>query len=145
MLGLVNVFSKRNWKFETTPQKQLNGRRGFQPRGKVIGGSSSLNAMIYIRGHKYDYDHWESLGNKGWGYDDVLPFFKKSQHREAGADKFHAQGGELNVAPVCSPGQINEIFLSACDTLQIPRNDDFNGARQDGVGLFAPSASSLKL
>ena len=136
MLGLANVFSKRNWKFETTPQKQLNGRRGFQPRGKVIGGSSSLNAMIYIRGHKADYDHWESLGNKGWSYKDVLPLFKKSQHREAGADDYHGQGGELNVAPLRSPGQINEIFLKACDTLQIPRNDDFNGARQDGVGLY---------
>ena len=92
--------------------------------------------MIYIRGHKCDYDHWAALGNTGWSYEDVLPFFKKSQHREAGADDYHAEGGELNVAPLRSPGQINDIFLSACDALQIPRNDDFNGARQMGVGLY---------
>ncbi|MEP6343927.1 MAG: GMC family oxidoreductase N-terminal domain-containing protein [Maricaulaceae bacterium] len=136
MMGLVNVFSKRNWKFKTTPQKGLNGRRGFQPRAKVLGGSSSLNAMIYIRGHKADYDHWAALGNEGWSYDEVLPFFKTSQHREAGVDDYHGQGGELNVAPLRSPGKINDIFLSACDTLKIPRNADFNGERQEGVGLY---------
>ena len=141
MMGLVNVFSKRNWKFNTTPQKGLNGRKGFQPRGKVLGGSSSLNAMIYIRGHKADYDHWAGLGNQGWSYKNVLPYFKTSQHHEAGADEYHAQkgdheGGELNVAPLRNPGKINDLFLSACDALQIPRNDDFNGADQEGVGLY---------
>jgi len=85
--------------FETEPQEGLNGRKGYQPRGKVLGGSSSINAMIYIRGHKEDYNEWARLGNKGWSYKDVLPYFKKSEHREAGADDYHGQGGPLNVAP----------------------------------------------
>jgi len=134
---LVNmVTKKRNWAFETVPQKGLNGRKGYQPRGKTLGGSSSINAMIYIRGHKADYDAWQALGNKGWGYEEVLPYFKKSEHREAGADEFHGQGGELNVSPVVSYGSINNYFLRACDELQIPRTGDFNGATQEGVGLF---------
>ena len=94
------VLGKRNWRFETEPQAGLNGRQGYQPRGKVLGGSSSLNAMIYIRGHKADYDEWARLGNSGWSYDEVLPYFKKSEHREGGGDNFHGQGGELNVAAV---------------------------------------------
>lgn len=134
---LLNMLTKkRNWAFETVPQKGLNGRKGYQPRGKMLGGSSALNAMIYIRGHKEDYDAWERLGNKGWSYKDVLPYFKKSEHREAGADEFHGQGGELNVAPLASPGSVNDYFLQACDELQIPRNDDFNGKKQEGVGLY---------
>jgi choline dehydrogenase-like flavoprotein len=102
----------------------------------MLGGSSGSNAMIYIRGHKADYDNWAALGNEGWSYEDVLPYFKKSQHREAGADDYHAQGGPLNVAPLADPGSINEIFFKACDQLQIPRNADFNGAKQEGVGLY---------
>ena len=134
---LLNLVSKkRNWAFETIPQKGLNGRKGYQPRGKMLGGSSSLNAMIYIRGNKADYDAWEALGNKGWGYKDILPYFKKSEHREAGADAFHNQDGLLNVAPLRAPGSINKVFLAACDTLQIPRNADFNGAQQEGSGLY---------
>lgn len=134
---LLNVVSKkRNWGFETVPQKALNGRKGYQPRGKVLGGSSSLNAMIYIRGHKADYDAWAALGNKGWSYKDVLPYFKKSENREAGADEFHAQGGLLNVAPVTSPGSVNNYFIEASQQLQIPLNKDFNGERQEGVGMY---------
>jgi len=127
---------KRNWAFETVPQKGLNNRRGFQPRGKMLGGSSSLNAMIYIRGHREDYNEWARLGNKGWSYDDVLPYFKKSENHDLGADKFHGQGGGLNVAPLASPGSVNDYFLRACDELQIPRNTDFNGAKQEGAGLY---------
>lgn len=130
------VTKKRNWAFETVPQKGLSGRKGFQPRGKMLGGSSSLNAMIYIRGHKADYDEWARLGNKGWGYDDVLPYFKKSEHREEGANDYHAQGGLLNVAKLRSPGSVNKYLFDACDQLQIPRNDDFNGESQEGVGLY---------
>lgn len=134
---LLNILGKkRNWAFETIPQKGLNGRKGYQPRGKMLGGSSSLNAMIYIRGHREDYDAWARLGNEGWSYDDVLPYFKKSENREAGGDEFHGTGGELNVAPVTTPGSINDRFLAACDELQIPRNDDFNGAKQEGAGLY---------
>ncbi len=130
------VTKKRNWAFETIPQKGLNGRKGYQPRGKMLGGSSALNAMIYIRGHAEDYNNWARLGNEGWSYEDVLPYFKKSEHREGGADDFHGSGGELNVAALRSPGSINKRFLEACDGLQIPRNPDFNGASQEGVGLY---------
>jgi len=130
------VTKKRNWAFETVPQKGLNNRKGYQPRGKMLGGSSALNAMIYIRGHAEDYNAWARLGNEGWSYDEVLPYFKKSENRQAGGDAFHGTGGELNVAPVTTPGSINERFLSACDELQIPRNPDFNGASQEGVGFY---------
>lgn len=126
----------KNWAFETVPQKGLGGRKGYQPRGKALGGSSSINAMIYTRGHKADYDGWAALGNQGWGYDDVLPYFKKSQHREAGANEFHGQGGELNVAPVTDPSSINDVFIEASQQMQLPVNTDFNGATQEGVGLF---------
>lgn len=136
-MSLVNmVLKKRNWAFETVPQSGLNGRHGYQPRGKMLGGSSGSNAMIYIRGHKADYDGWSALGNDGWSYDDVLPYFKKSEHREAGANEFHSQGGPLNVAPINSPGSVNQMFLDACATLQLPLNDDFNGQTQEGVGYF---------
>ncbi len=136
LAGLINVKSKRNWKFETEPQSGLNGRRGFQPRGKVLGGSSSINAMIYIRGHREDYDNWAAQGNKGWSYDEVLPYFKKSQHHETGANNYHAQGGPLNVMALPSPGGINEMFFKACAEHQIHRNNDFNGEIQEGVGYY---------
>lgn len=136
-MGLITMLTKkRNWAFNTVPQKGLNNRECFQPRGKMLGGSSGSNAMIYIRGHKADYDNWAAMGNTGWGYDDVLPYFKKSQHREAGANEFHGKGGPLNVAPIADAGSINEIFFKACDQMQIPRNSDFNGAAQEGVGLY---------
>jgi len=130
------VMGKRNWRFETEPQEGLNGRRGYQPRGKVLGGSSSINAMIYIRGHKKDYDEWARLGNKGWSYKDVLPYFKKSENRQAGADEFHGQGGPLHVQPVKSPGSITDIFLEAGKQSQMPMTDDFNGAQQEGLGMY---------
>ena len=136
-LAIVSMLTRaRNWSFETTAQKGLAGRKGYQPRGKVLGGSSSTNAMIYTRGHKADYDHWASLSNIGWSYKDVLPYFKKAEHREAGASAHHGQGGPLNVAPIRSPGKINEYFLTACDQLQLPRNSDFNGPKQEGVGYY---------
>ncbi len=134
---LWNLLSKtRNWAFKTVPQPGLNGRQGYQPRGKCLGGSSSANAMIYIRGNAYDYDRWAELGADGWDYNSVLPFFKKSEHREAGANDYHGEGGPLNVAPVRSPSQINDIFLEAGDQLQLPRTDDFNGETQDGLGMY---------
>jgi len=134
---IVNmVLGKRNWRFETEPQAGLNGRKGYQPRGKVLGGSSSINAMIYIRGNKADYDEWARLGNSGWSYDDVLPYFKKSEHREAGGDEFHGQGGELNVAPLSEPGAVNDAFFEAGRQIQLPFTDDFNGAQQEGLGMY---------
>ncbi len=134
---LWNLLSKkRNWAFQTVPQPGLNGRQGYQPRGKCLGGSSSANAMIYIRGNPYDYDHWAELGAEGWDYESVLPYFKKSEHREAGANDYHGEGGPLNVAPVRSPSEINDIFLEAGDQLQLPRCDDFNGESQEGLGMY---------
>lgn len=136
--GLIALVAHpiKNWAFKTTPQKHLNNRRGLQPRGKALGGSSSINAMIYIRGHREDYDEWETLGNPGWGWDDVLPYFKKSEHREAGSDAYHGQGGPLNVAPLTDPSPINQIFMQAAEELQFPINTDFNGETQEGVGLY---------
>ena len=136
-MAVINMTTKkRNWAFETVPQKELNDRRGFQPRGKVLGGSSSLNAMIYIRGDKTDYDAWAEAGNPGWAYADVLPYFRKSEHHEEGADAYHGTGGPLNVAPVNSPARANETFIRAAEELQIRRNPDFNGERLEGAGLF---------
>jgi len=140
-LTIINmVTKKRNWGYETVAQKGLGGRRGYQPRGKVLGGSSSINAMIYTRGHKADYDGWAALGNKGWSYQDVLPYFKKSEHFEQGSDggedAYHGQGGELNVAPVTYKSSLNENFLNAARELQMPMTDDFNGAEQEGFGYF---------
>lgn len=126
----------RNWMYSTTKQSELNNRRGYQPRGKGLGGSSAINAMIYIRGVPQDYDTWRDLGCVGWGYQDVLPYFKKSQHREAGQNKFHQQGGLLNVAPVTDPSSINQNFIKAAINQGHAHNPDFNGATQEGVGLY---------
>jgi len=127
---------KLNWGFETVAQRGLNGRRGYQPRGKVLGGSSSLNAMIYIRGHHSDYDNWQKLGAKGWGWQNVLPYFKKSQNHAAGADEFHATGGELNVTKLRSPNPLADVFLKAGEQVQLPANPDFNAAKLEGVGRY---------
>jgi choline dehydrogenase-like flavoprotein len=135
-LALVNmVTKKRNWGFETVPQEGLGGRRGYQPRGKVLGGSSGTNAMIYIRGHRADFDHWEAKGNSGWGYADVLPYFKKAEDRAAGENDYHATGGPLRVERR-NNSPINENFLEAGRQLQLPMNDDFNGETQEGFGYY---------
>ncbi len=122
-----------NWSFETVPQRGLNGRKGYQPRGKALGGSSSINGMVYVRGHRWDYDHWEGLGNPGWSYDEVLPYFKKAEHNERfGESEFHGAGGPLNVAELQSPSPLCEVFMSAAEAQGIPRTDDYNGREQDG-------------
>lgn len=126
----------RNWAFETEPQAALNGRRGYQPRGRMLGGSSGLNAMIYIRGHASDYDDWAAQGATGWSFDDVLPYFKRAEGNERFGGTLHGSDGPLNVADQVSPNPINEVFLAACDQLQLARNGDFNGTSQDGVGLY---------
>jgi choline dehydrogenase-like flavoprotein len=125
-----------NWAFETEPQSGLNGRRGYQPRGKALGGSSSINAMIYTRGHRWDYDHWASLGNPGWSYDEVLPYFKRSEHNERGGDDYRGVGGPLNVADLRSPNPVDEAFLRASEQAGFKRLEDFNGAEQEGVGYY---------
>ena len=104
-----------NWNYNTIPQPGLNGRRGFQPRGEVMGGSSSINAMVYTRGNRLDYAHWAELGNPGWSYEDVLPLFKRSENSECfGANDYHGIGGPLNVSYLRSPSRINQAFLEAC-------------------------------
>lgn len=124
------------WDYETTPQTGLNGRKGFQPRGKVMGGSSSLNAMMYVRGNKWDYDNWAALGNHGWRYADVLPFFKKAENNETFThDDYHGVGGPLNVAELRSPSHFNDYFLDACQLNGIPLNEDINGEEQIGCRL----------
>lgn len=122
-----------NWSYETVPQPGLNGRKGYQPRGKALGGSSSINGMVYVRGHRWDYDHWENLGNPGWSYEEVLPYFKKSEHNERfGETEFHGAGGPLNVAELKSPSPLCEVFMSAAEEQGIARTDDYNGRQQDG-------------
>ncbi len=126
-LGLLN------WNFESVPQPGLGGRRGFAPRGKVLGGSSSLNAMVYTRGNPADYDRWAAQGNPGWSYQDVLPLFKQSENNQCfGANEYRSTGGPLNVTYLRSPSPINTAFLDACESRGLPRNLDYNGAQQWG-------------
>lgn len=124
-----------SWHYDTVPQKGLNGRQGMQPRGKVLGGSSSINAMMYIRGAHWDYDNWEAQGNRGWSFKDILPYFKKAENNETITDEYHGQGGPLNVAELKSPSYFNKLFLDACEENGIPRKPDLNGATQDGCRM----------
>ena len=112
-LALLAKNGQANWAFETVPQPGLNGRSGYQPRGKVLGGSSSINAMIYIRGQRQDYDDWAAAGNPGWAWADVLPYFQKSEHNERGADAWHGSGGPLNVMDLRSPNRFGPVFVEA--------------------------------
>ena len=127
---------KTNWAYETVPQAGLDGRRGYQPRGRGLGGSSAINAMIYIRGNAWDYDNWAALGCDGWAYDDVLPYFKRAERNVRGADAWHGADGPLWVDDQRHANPGNQAFIDAAAALQIARNADFNGARQDGVGLY---------
>ena len=120
-------------RYHTVPQPGLDGRRGFQPRGKVLGGSSSINAMVYARGHASDYDGWAAAGNPGWDYSSVLPYFMRAEHSECfGANEHHGVSGPLNVDFLRSPFPISEAFLKACESQGIARTPDYNGARQEG-------------
>lgn len=125
-----------DWNYETEPQAQLNGRRLYWPRGKVLGGCSSINAMIYQRGNPRDYDTWAELGNPGWSYRELLPYFKKLEHFEPGASEYHATGGPVNVSPPRDPNPMSQAMLQACQQVGLPLNDDHNGARQEGFGLY---------
>jgi choline dehydrogenase len=135
--GIANLGKPRfNWRYVTAPQAAMNGRSMYQPRGRLIGGSSSVNAMVYMRGQAADYDHWRQLGNAGWGYDDVLPLFRKAEHNERIHDGFHGQGGPLNVAERPYTNPLSHVFVEAAQQAGIPFNPDFNGAVQLGCGLF---------
>ncbi|MCP5281936.1 MAG: choline dehydrogenase [Rhodoferax sp.] len=135
-LPLLARKKETSWGFETTPQPGLNGRRGYQPRGKVLGGSSSVNAMIYTRGHRADYDGWAADGNPGWSYDDLLPYFKRAENNERGANAWHGVGGPLNVKDLSSPNRYDRAFIEAGKQAGLRENEDFNGADQEGVGMY---------
>lgn len=135
-LAVIAKFELNGWGYNTVPQPGLNGRRGYQPRGKVLGGSSSINAMVYARGHASDYDGWAAQGNPGWSYADVLPYFKRAEHNERGADELHGQGGPLNVMDLRSPNPFLASFIEAGQQAGHAHNTDFNGRKQEGVGAY---------
>jgi choline dehydrogenase len=137
-MGYAKTFvdPKVNWKFESEPEEELNGRTMYQPRGKVLGGTSSINGMIYMRGNAADYDQWRQLGNEGWDYDSVLPYFRKAEDNERGADEFHGSGGPLRVSNQPYEWEIAKALLEACQQAGIPFNSDFNGAKQEGCGYY---------
>jgi choline dehydrogenase-like flavoprotein len=126
----------RNWAFETEPQPGLGGRRGYQPRGRMLGGSSAINAMIYMRGHPSDYDDWAAAGCSGWAWQDVLPYFRRAECNERLRDALHGTDGPLKVADLRSPNPFAARFLEACEQTGLARNPDFNGAEQEGVGWY---------
>jgi choline dehydrogenase len=137
-LGYGRLFKDRNvnWMYQTEPEPGLGGRQVFQPRGKVLGGSSSINGLLYVRGQHEDYDRWRQLGNVGWGYDDVLPYFKKAENQIRGADQYHGVGGPLSVSDWRHHDPLSEAFVKAAVEAGIPYNPDFNGATQEGAGFF---------
>ena len=135
--GFSDLFkSEYDWDYTTTPQSELHDRELYWPRGRTLGGSSSINAMIYIRGHPDDYDGWAAEGNDGWGYDDLLPYFKHGEH--ADSDRldvaYHGTEGELNVTDVRSPRPLSEAFVQSAVEAGYEHNRDFNGSQQAGVG-----------
>ncbi|HJZ21213.1 MAG TPA: choline dehydrogenase [Bradyrhizobium sp.] len=143
-LGYGKLFKEKtvNWMYQTEPEPGLDGRQVFQPRGKVLGGSSSINGLLYVRGQHEDYDRWRQHGNAGWGYDDVLPYFKKAEHQVRGADEFHGVGGPLPVSDLGHPDPLSAAFIAAAAETGIPLNPDFNGATQEGAGFFQTTSRS---
>ena len=137
-LGYGKLFKEKsvNWMYQTEPEPELKGRQVFQPRGKTLGGSSSINGLLYVRGQHEDYDRWRQRGNTGWGYDDVLPYFKKAESQSRGADQYHGSDGPLPVSNMTVTDPLSKAFIDAAVETGLPYNPDFNGATQEGVGLF---------
>ena len=137
-IGVIELMKDKvlNWQYNSEPEVTQNNRKIFNPRGRTLGGSSSVNAMLYIRGQKEDYDHWAALGNDGWSFDDVLPYFKSTQHQERGENDFHGINGPLNVADSRSKPPAHDCFISSAQQAGFPLNDDFNGENQEGVGYY---------
>ncbi len=137
-LGYGKLFKDKtvNWMYQTEPEPGLDGRTVFQPRGKVLGGSSSINGLLYVRGQHQDYDRWRQRGNAGWGFDDVLPYFKKAEDQQRGASEYHGAGGPLPVSDWRHADPLSEAFVVAAAETGIPTNHDFNGATQEGAGFF---------
>jgi len=137
-IGYARLFAdaKHNWLYNSEPEPALNGRQIIQPRGKVLGGSSSINGLLYIRGQAEDFNHLRQLGNAGWSFDDVLPYFRRSEDQQRGEDELHGVGGPLSVRDVSEGHPLCEAFIEACEQAGLPRTDDFNGASQEGAGYF---------
>ena len=137
-LGYGKLFKAKtvNWMYQTEPEPGLDGRSIFQPRGKVLGGSSSINGLLYVRGQHEDYDRWRQRGNSGWGFDDVLPYFKKAENQQRGADDYHGGDGPLPVSDLGHPDPLSAAFIAAAAESGLPLNPDFNGAAQEGAGFF---------
>ncbi len=127
---------KYNWCFSTDPDPNMNNREIYWPRGKTLGGSSSINGLIYVRGQREDYDHWKSIGNKGWSYDDCLPYFIRSESNQRGASEYHGADGPLAVSDITTKNTLIESFIDGAGELGVPRTDDFNGAQQEGAGYY---------
>lgn len=125
-----------NWQFESEPEPNLDNRKIYIPRGRTLGGSSSINGLVYIRGQKEDFERWRAAGNVGWGWDDVLPYFKRSEANERGADACHGGDGPLAVSDIRGRHPLIEAIIGGANELGVPRTDDFNGARQEGAGYF---------
>jgi choline dehydrogenase len=132
---LVN-FKSLNWSYETEPEPNLNNRRLYWPRGRVLGGSSSINAMCYVRGHATDYDDWRDMGNQGWGFADVLPYFRRAEDQTRGASEMHGENGPLGVSDLHYVNELSRVFLQAAEQAEYYRNVDFNGPMQRGFGLY---------
>jgi choline dehydrogenase len=145
-LGFTKTYvdPRVNWKFETVPQPQLANRRLYLPRGKTLGGSSSINGMVYMRGHHADYDEWRQRGCEGWDWDSVLPYFKKAENQTNGGDEFHGVGGPLNVSDQPGRFELADAVMEACVQAGIPRNPDFNGAQQEGCGYYQTTTSNRR-
>jgi len=125
-----------NWRYSTDPDPNMNGRRIYWPRGKTLGGSSAINGLIYIRGQREDYDHWAAIGNAGWGYDDLLPCFIRSEGNQRGTFALHGGAGPLKVSDIGAPHELIEAFIAGAREIGVPRTDDFNGPRQEGAGYY---------
>src|SRR5579863_6366070 len=138
-LGYGRLFKEKsvNWMYQTEPEPGLDGRSVFQPRGKVLGGSSSINGLLYIRGQHADYDGWRQLGCDGWAWDDVRPYFLRAENQErAGCEDWHAVGGPLNVSDVTQTHEVSDDVVEACVEAGVPRNTDINGEDQEGVCYY---------
>lgn len=125
-----------NWCYSTDPDPNMNGRQIYWPRGKTLGGSSSINGLIYVRGQREDYDHWAALGNKGWSYEECLPYFIRSERNQRGASEYHGGDGPLSVSDIGSKSELIESFIAGAGEIGVPATDDFNGARQEGAGYY---------
>lgn len=137
VVGILPGYGKiSNWAFNTEPQPGLNGRQGYQPRGKALGGSSAINAMLYLRGHRTDYDGWVEQGCEGWGWDEVLPYFRKAENNQRGASPYHGDNGPLQVSDQQSPRPISRAFVEAAQQAGYRQVDDFNTGDNEGAGLY---------